>query len=190
VAKEVTAPYSFYLLGGLMLFRLAFIAMLAIPVVGFGSDLPRTSVDEDGSVVGQMVIEATQEEIRHILSQIDNLRELSTEVTIVESHRKGRCQEVERTSRGVWRPFRWLALRCPTAQGFSESLVQSTDLSHYETEWVLEEMGESTNVTYRVHTEVDHVMVPNAVVRSGMLSGVKNAVVNLAKKVLKKKENR
>ena len=171
-----------------MLRRLALTAMLLIPAVGLGSDLPRTSVDADGSVVGQIIIEASEEEILQILAEIDSLRELSTEVTIVGSRRKGRCQEVERTSRGVFRPFKWLSLRCPTDHGWTESLIESNDLSHYETEWVLVGMGESTAVTYRVRTEIT-AMVPNAVVRSGMLSGVKNAVINLAKKVLKKKED-
>jgi hypothetical protein len=142
-------------------------------------------IEDDGTVRMSMEIDASEADIRAILADTSgSLMDLSTEVLSVQSLPKGTCEDVKRETKGVWRPLKWRSLRCPTANGWHEELVTSDDFSAFETEWRLEAVDGGTIVTYRVRTELN-MAIPQTVVRDGIVKGARNALVNLAKKVLR-----
>ena len=146
---------------------------------------PAVDVGRDGVVAVSMLIDAPERNIRSVLNDVEGeLADLSSDVLTVEVVKEGLCQEIDRSTRGLFRPFRIRSLRCPTAQGWHETLIASGDFSAYSTEWSLNETEEGTEVMYRVHTEL--FIFPRPVVTHTVVQSAKEQLLKLARKVARK----
>ena len=146
---------------------------------------PSVNVAHNGEVAVSMTIDAPASNIRRILDDIEGeLAALSTDVLTVEVLKTGACQEIARSTRGLLRPFRLRSLRCPTAHGWHESLIESGDFSAYSTDWSLIETEAGTEVVYRVRTEL--YIFPKPLVTRSVIQSAKEQVVKLARKVARK----
>ena len=146
------------------------------------SDQAVVHITDDGTIVAKMAIGATEAQIREVLADTEGaLAGLSPEVLSVEAVPKGTCEEVTRRTKGMFRPFKFRALRCPTSNGWKESLLESSDFGAYASEWQLTPNGSQVEIVYTIKTELN-APVPAALVRSNLRDSAKGLVERLAKK--------
>lgn len=144
---------------------------------------PTSEVRDDGTVVVKINVEATPTEVKALLADTEGAAmDISADLLSVTATQRGACEEVRRETRGVFRPFEMKVLKCPTPNGFVESLVASDDFSAYQSTWSVQPGVTGSDVTYSVRTELN-APVPGAMVRKGVLDGARNAIVNLARKL-------
>jgi hypothetical protein len=148
---------------------------------------PHVVVQSDGTVEVQLTVAASTEAVREILADTSGVYStLNADIYSTESKQRGNCEEVRRETRGLFRPFKFRSLRCPSEAGFTETLLDSNDLTIYDSSWELTSTGEGTKIVYRVHTEL-RAAFPRPLVLQGTLAGAKETVINLALELLKRK---
>jgi hypothetical protein len=148
---------------------------------------PQTVVQSDGTVEVRMTVEAETEAVLKVLADTDGVYStLNTDIYRTVSEKRGSCEEVRRETRGVFRPFKFRSLRCPSKDGFTETLLDSDDITTYQTSWELTKTATGTAIVYKVHTELRPVF-PRPLVLQGTLAGAKETVINLARVLLKPK---
>lgn len=126
---------------------------------------PRVHLEPDGTLVGEVVVDASVHAVRALLDDPSFPAGRSPDVLHVESRGRGDCRDVEIQTRGVFRPLRLLTRRCRTDSGWRESLVESESFTDYEVEWSAVSVDEGTAVTVHSLTQVD-LPVPDQAVRS------------------------
>jgi len=168
--------------GGFLYSRSVLYLALLLQLTAFAAE-PRVDVDEGGQVVGTMVLPATQDRVRDVLEDPVQCAELSPEVySVTQVGHNDDCDELVTETRGLFRPLRYRSRRCRTADGFRDHLVESEDFSAYETSWALREVDGGTEVTLRVHTEVN-LPVPASVVEKRSRKSVGEMLQALAEKI-------
>lgn len=165
-------------------------AMMAWLAVGLSSAAladspPDVRVDADGTVVGRMLIEADESDVREAISSVQRTN-VSANVLEQRFLPDGGCTSIFRKTRGMFSPMEMNTRLCPTATGWRESLVDSSDFSAYESEWVLRPSGAGTELQLRVRSEIN-LAVPSALVRRGTAQGVRETFSAVLGRVLKKK---
>jgi hypothetical protein len=147
------------------------------------SEAPVVTTEADGTVVGVAVVAASEDAVRALLGDASRAAGLSPDVyDVTVEGEEGRCSRVRKHTRGVFRPFELLALRCPTEQGWTEVLVESGDFSSYALEWRVAPDAAGTRVEYRVRTKLS-IPVPAAALRGAIEDATRTALVNLQGKV-------
>jgi len=150
-------------------------ALAAEPVV-------TTTTQADGTIVARIEMAASEEAIRAVLEDGATSVRLSDDVLSVEAALKGRCTEMVVKTKGAWNPLKYKALRCPTANGWRTSLMESEDFRALEVEWKLDpSCSDLTTVEYRVRTDVD-IAAPKALIQQG----VKRSAIDTLKELLRK----
>ncbi len=145
---------------------------------------PTVTTQADGTVVARMEVAASAEAIRAILSDSEASVRLSADVLSVDAALKGKCSEMTVQTKGAWNPLEYKALRCPTANGWRTSLIESDDFSALEVEWKLDpSCSDLTTVEYRVRTDVD-IVAPKALVQQGVRRSARDTLKELLRKVL------
>jgi len=143
---------------------------------------PEVRVEPDGEVVGVTVIEATPADVRNVLASASTIGELSPDVLDVTTEAEGRCVRVDRKTKGLFRPLRLFARRCPTQRGWREELIEPGDFATYSSEWIVVPDGNGTRVEYRVETTLD-LPVPGSAVRAGLVRSTRTMLQNLIRRV-------
>ena len=113
----------------------ALLAALLAPQLAHANDHGASvSIDAEGVVVARILVPATSDEVRALLADTSGrLAALSPDTLSVISTPDGACEMVDRKTRGIFRPFAFRAQRCPTANGWQETLMQSDDFTAYGT---------------------------------------------------------
>ena len=96
---------------------------------------PVVTAQADGSILATTAIAASPAAVRAILEDPVAWGALSSDILAVTATPAGKCTMMDVTSRGLWNPLHWLALRCPTADGWRDDLVSSTDITSLHSEW-------------------------------------------------------
>ena len=143
---------------------LAFLFLLATSAPAVAAE-PVTTVAEDGTVTGVVVLPQTEAEILAFLADPTRADQLVDEVVESRSSPDGRCTRVSRSVKGMWNPLRYVVRRCRTPKGWSEQLVEAGDFRRHEAEWEVSTTAAGTRVRYRVHSD-PNLPVPKALVRS------------------------
>lgn len=144
---------------------------------------PEVELDPTGAIVGRILVPADAEAVREVVGDPTALGRLSPDVVSVQEQPSGRCIDVTTETRGLFRSLFMKSRRCPTADGWEDRLVESEDFDAYETRWSLREVDGGTEVTVRVHTEVD-LPVPDAIVQSRQKKSVGQVLENLVYQIL------
>jgi hypothetical protein len=155
-------------------------AVLGAVCSGARAAEPHISVDSEGRVVARATIDATESAIRGVLADTTGrYAALSSDVLSVESVQSGRCEDVTRSTRGLFRPLRFRSMRCPTNDGFTEVLIESRDFSRYSSEWALNATDEGTEVVYVIDTDVN-APVPDVLVKRSVKQAATELMTKLA----------
>jgi hypothetical protein len=156
------------------------IGLLAVWVQAWAGQ-PTVEVATDGSVVGRVVVEAPESAVRAAIPELQASGVNSNVLSVVQT-RDGSCTAIQRSTRGLYRPLQLSTRFCPTAQGWREWLVSSEDFTAYEAEWTLVPTADGTTVQFRVKSGVN-LMVPQSMLTSGTVSGVKETFEALLRKL-------
>lgn len=159
---------------------------LALSSAAHAGDAPEVSVQDDGTVVGRVLVDAPSDQVRAVIPQLQSDASASTSVLSVSVHPDADCQAIFRQTRGLWSPFEMRTRLCPTSKGWRETLVQSDDYDAYEVEWTLEPQGTGTLVSMKVKSEIA-LSVPTSLVRSGQVTGVNESFKALLQRLFAKK---
>lgn len=146
-------------------------ALFAVSTAATAADEPdasgkvATKITPKGEVVATMRLAARPEAVREVLSSAERSHGLSPFTVSAKATPDGNCEKVKLRTRGLLQPFEIESRRCPTATGWKETLVASNDFSEYWNEWIVEDDGGATQITFRTRS-VPNVAVPEALIQA------------------------
>lgn len=159
--------------------RLALLSLfvLLVGAPSLASADPTVDVSKDGTVVGSVTVGAPLHEVRSHLSNVEQLRRESKDVTDVDVRREGAC-EVVTTHASNMIDLTYTARRCPTEAGWMETLLESDGMTDYYVEWFLEPVPEGVHIRFRMRVDLD-IPVPNRLIRGATRGNVKRSLDGL-----------
>lgn len=140
------------------------------------------TVSADDVVRSEVLVPAPVEEVKADLSDPVAAARLSANVLAARVISKGTCDVVEMTVKGMTGPLSYVVKRCPTASGWTETLVSSDDFDAHRAEWSVTPTAGGSLVSLSIHTEPD-VPVPQRIVNGVVQSQVVQTLSNLVRKV-------
>ncbi len=96
--------------------------------------------------------------------------------------KQGDCTLMQITTRGLTTPLVYTTRRCPTADGFSESLVQTQDFDAQTSVWRLLPVSGGTQVTFEVSSQ-PRLPVPQRLINAAVGSSAVQTLKNLVARV-------
>lgn len=133
------------------------IALVFVAGVGAAAaraDAPEIVVAPDGSVVGRVVLDAEVERVLDALADPVVVATWSPSVREAELVSEGRCDTFAVALDGWVFPMRVTAERCPTADGYATTMVDSNVFRSWGAEWSVRAVPGGTEVRYRLHSEI------------------------------------
>jgi hypothetical protein len=144
---------------------------------------PQVEVADDGAVIARLKVEAGEQQVRAAIPGLQQAG-VNSNVLSVSAAPDGSCTAFSRTTRGLYRPLQLRTRFCPTSTGWREFLVSSDDFTAYEAEWTLRPSSDGgTQVQLRVKSDIN-LMVPDGLLRSGTIAGVKETFDALVRRLL------
>jgi hypothetical protein len=104
----------------------------------------------DGGWQFDFVVPAPLSVVRAALADPIAASRFAPDILSVSYIARGACDTLHVETGVTFAPVSYDALRCPTADGFHETLVKSTTLSEYEGIWRLAPEGAGTHVSYHL----------------------------------------
>jgi hypothetical protein len=144
---------------------------------------PDVRVESDGTVVATVLVGAEPAAVRALLADGVDATRLSPDVYGVRATPVGDCQLLDKETRGIFRPFHLRTRRCPTAVGWSETLVGSDDFTAFRSSVEVAPAGSATRVTYRVQTSLA-APVPQAALNRSVSDSARALLDNLVRRLL------
>ena len=138
---------------------------------------------EDDLLVIEAVVDRPASEIRPLLGDIQMMSDISPDILETTSQAIGTCHKVTRKTRGIWRSLELNLLRCPTADGWKETLLKPGDYTAYESHWEVRDAPGGSHLSFKLRTEVN-LPVPDALVRRQVQSASKQSFLTLVGRIL------
>lgn len=139
---------------------------------------PAAVVHANGAVSAELELDASMDATLAWISSPDRAIADSPEVIGVQTVADGACQLVAVTAKGFLSPIVYRARRCPTATGWTESLLDSEDLATHEIEWVVEPGPQHTRVRLKVRV-LPRISVPQSFVVRAVKKSVSATLARL-----------
>ncbi len=146
---------------------------------------PTIASATDGTVVANVQVAASVEQVRAALADADTASRLPPEVLEVTSASKGSCTVIDVKTEGAWSPLEYQGLRCPTADGWHTSLVKSEDFDGLEVTWKVTPNGTGSAIEYRVRTDLA-MAVPASLLQPRMEKSARATVLRLVESLIRK----
>lgn len=135
-------------------------------------DEPLVQREEPGTIITRLLVPASAEEVRAVLDDPVAFGGFTPDVLSMRVEPRGRCKLLSFDSRGFLEPMRYSTLRCPSAQGWSETLFQSEDFTRYDADMAFEDAPGGTLITYRLSVDLDFP-VPDMVISRNVKKSAK-----------------
>jgi hypothetical protein len=147
------------------------------------ADVPDIRVQDDGSIVAHIVVDASVRDVRKAIS--DGLVDVQslTNVLSVKTSPDGECHRVERTTRGLFTPLAMRTRFCPTPDGWREYLVQSDSYEEYSAVWTVTPTADGSEIMLKVRSDVNFY-IPDGLMRAGTVQGLNETFAVLLKRLL------
>jgi hypothetical protein len=128
--------------------------------------LGTTTVHADGDTIrGSLIVASSASRVRAALADGAALAATSPEVRAATARPQGACEALRLEVSGLFSPFEVHTLRCPTANGWTETLIESSMFSAWETSWTVTPTADGgARIDYAVRTALD-LPVPASLVR-------------------------
>lgn len=139
-------------------------------------------VQSDGSVLMRIVLPATESAVRAELDTTAEASALHGDATIVSQESQGACEQTTFKTRGLITSISYVALRCPTADGWKQTLVSSDTFEHNEAEWALHPVEGGTELRYRIRVSLD-LPVGQGMVNSQISASMSRAMERLEERL-------
>jgi hypothetical protein len=160
------------------------LALFANTAAFAGDPEPAVKVNDDGTVVGRMVLDAPEDAVRQALHEVQ-LTRVGSSVIELKFTRDGSCHAIFRRTRGLFSPLEMRTRLCPTAHGWRESLVESSDFDAYEIEWKVDPNASGgVGLSLSVRSDVN-LMVPTSLMRQSQMKGVRESFAAVLGRLLK-----
>lgn len=138
------------------------------------------AIQNDGSVVGHVVVPHAADEVRQLLRDTEgSLLTIEQDTIAIVSDGGSPCEHIHRTTKGVWHPLVFESTRCASEAGWSEKLLKSEHMSAFSSSWTVASHEHGTRVTYTIVTELN-LPVPQALVRRNLRKSAKKMLDQLA----------
>ncbi len=124
-----------------------------------------TRVTDKGEVIAQVKLSCSLAKLQEVLGSAERAHGLAPTTVSVKATSEGKCERVQLRTKGLFSPFEVVTKRCPTATGWLETLVTSSDFLEYRNEWTLASSGDGVLVTFKTRTSVN-VAVPESLILS------------------------
>lgn len=158
------------------------VSLLLLGSLATAQEPSSPTVAEDNTVRSEVLIAASIDEVRRDLADPVAAAGLSSNVIRARVISRGACDVVAMTVRGLTGPMEYTAKRCPTTNGWTETLVSSDDFDAHRAEWKVTPVPGGTLVTLTISIEPD-VPVPQRVINSVVQSQVVQTLKNLVRRV-------
>lgn len=96
--------------------------------------------------------------------------------------KEGDCSLVQMTTRGLSSPLTYVTRRCPTPDGFRETLVRTDDFDSQSSSWRLAAVSGGTQVTLEVRSE-PRLPIPQRLINAAVGSSAVQTLKNLVQRV-------
>ena len=160
------------------------VLLLATSVNAAHGAEPQVEVADDGAVIARLKVDAGEQQVRATIPTLQATG-VNSNVLSVSASPDGSCTAYSRTTRGLMRPLELRTRFCPTSTGWREWLVSSNDFTAYEAEWTIKPSTDGgSQVQLRVKSDVN-LMVPESLLRSGTIQGVRETLDALVRKLVK-----
>lgn len=156
------------------------VAMLAAMfTAGVASAGPTAAVvDSEGYVQVQMDVPHSQDEVLAYLSDAGRTMRLGEEITEVRTDRDGQCTRMKVTTHGFAQTMHFLARRCPIADGWRSTMLESPDFKRHDIEWRVAPTESGSRVTMRVRI-IPRLPVPQLIIRRIVGGALRSTLVRL-----------
>ncbi len=149
----------------------------------FAAEPSEPTVAGESTVSTVVIIAADPATVRAALADPLSASALSGDVLDAKVLAKeGDCSLVQITTRGMTSPLVYIARRCPTADGFRETLVSTDDFDSQSTSWKLLSVAGGTQVTLQVRSE-PRLPVPQRLINAAVGSSAVQTLKNLVQRV-------
>lgn len=115
---------------------------------------PEIHLQADGSVVGRAVLDADVDDVLAVLADGAAVAAWSPSVTDAVVVASGTCETLDITLRGWIFPMHVVGRRCPTADGFTLTRVESDVFRRWGGTWSARPTSEGTEVRYHLYAEL------------------------------------
>jgi hypothetical protein len=157
--------------------------LLVVATALAGASPSEPVVQADSSIRTDVLIAASAADVRAVLADPRVAAQLSDGVVSVKVvGKEGPCDVVETTCKGITSPLVYTVRRCPTAGGFTETLLHSEDFDAQRTEWHLQSVSGGTLVTIEIQSQ-PRVPLPKRVVQAIVESSAVETLENLVRQV-------
>ena len=112
-------------------------------------------IDANGSVTVRMVVGASLEKVHQRLDSAHEVLDLNPDSRLLSRESHGDCERTHVETAGLFHPLRYIALRCPTEDGWHEQLESSPDFKENQSWWHLTSVEGGTEITYTVQVDLD-----------------------------------
>ncbi|MCB9778334.1 MAG: hypothetical protein H6742_07205 [Alphaproteobacteria bacterium] len=133
------------------------------------------------AVEGETLVDANAEELKAWLSDYGLIAEINADIYEYSVEAAPPCELVHVKSRGVGQPMLYTVKRCPTADGFKETMISGDQLEAMEAEWSVKPEGDRSRVKVRIFTKIN--LVPQFLVNQAGKKSIGQMLKNLTTKV-------
>lgn len=147
-----------------------------------GSAPSEPTIQSDGTVRSDVFVASDAASVKRVIGDVVATAGLCPDVISARVIERGTCDLVEVTTRGMTSPLTYRVKRCPTADGFNETLVSSDDFTDVKVDWQIQSVEGGTRVTYTIRTSPD-IPVPQRIISSLTAKSAVTALKNLVHKV-------
>ena len=141
------------------------------------------AVGSDGFVSVRRFLAADPDAVRAALDTGAEMSALHGDAQLIEQTSEGRCERLTYRTRGLISSMFYIALRCPTPQGWSQTLVSSDDFTENEAYIELTEVEGGTEIWYRIRVKLD-LPVGQSLVDSQIARSMRQAMESLEERLV------
>jgi hypothetical protein len=136
----------------------------------------------DGSICMRVVIPASESDIRSEIDTATEANSLVGSAKLISAEPDGNCERLTYQTPGLISSLTYVARRCPTADGWEETLVSSDDFADNQSSWRLREVEGGTEIDYRVRVRLN-LPVGQSIVDAKIAQSIKRAIEQLEERV-------
>lgn len=141
-------------------------------------------VASDAGVHSAVVVAASPTEIKAALADpVASIKLCEDVLSAKIVGQSGGCPIVEVSTRGFTSPLVYTVKRCPTADGWKETLVASDDFDRQEVTVHLEAVGTGTRISMEVHSQ-PRLPFPKSILQGEVAKSTVQTLRNIYEKVM------
>jgi hypothetical protein len=137
----------------------------------------------DGSICMRVLIPASETDIRQELDTAQEASGLFGSAKLVSVEPDGDCERLSYRTPGLFTSMTYIARRCPTADGWVETLVSGDSFEDNTSSMRLRSVDGGTEVDFRIRVRLRNIPVGQGIIDAQIAQSIKRAVERLEERV-------